>query len=66
MTADLVEEQLQRVGRDRGQRRVVDRRRRGLAPAVVAKLDPARVELLVQAAEVGFLELERLHELVDL
>ena len=51
----------------RGERGVVERRdRRGLAAAVVAQLDAARVELLVQAAEVGVLELERLGQLVDL
>ena len=67
VAADLVQEQLQRVGRDVRERGVVDRGdRRRLAPAVVAQLDPARVELLVQPAEVRLLEVERLRELVDL
>ena len=34
--------------------------------AVVAQVDPARLQLLVEAAEIGLLELERLGELVDL
>ena len=66
VAADLVQEQLERVGGDRGQRGVVDGRDGGFAPAVVAQVDPARVELLVEAAEVGVLEVERLDELVDL
>jgi hypothetical protein len=67
VAADLVQEELQRVGGDVRQRGVVDRRdRRGLAPAVVADADPARVELLVELAEVCLFEFERLHELVDL
>ena len=67
MTADLVEEQLQRVGRDVGECGVVDGRgRRLLAPAVVPQGDPARIEVLVEAAEIVLLEVERLDELVDL
>ena len=66
MAADLVEEQLQRVGRRRRELGVVERRLLVLAAAVVAQLDAARVELLVELAEVGVVEVERLHELVDL
>ena len=67
MTADLVEEQLQRVRRDGGERGVVHGRGdRVLAAAVVAQVDPADLELLVEAADVGFLELERLGELIHL
>ena len=66
VAADLVEEQLQRVGRGAGERGVVDRRRLGLAAAVVAQVDPAGLELLVEPADVVVLELERLGELVDL
>ena len=48
-------------------RGVVDRRLgRVLAAAVVAQLDVAGVQLLVEAAEVVVLELEGLGELVDL
>ena len=67
VAADLVEEELQRVGRDgRELRRRRPAPRRVLAAAVVAQLDAARVQLLVEAAEIGVLELERLGELVDL
>jgi hypothetical protein len=66
VAADLVEEQLQRVGRDRGERHVVDRRRLGVAPAVVAQLDVAGLELLVELPDVVVLELECLCQLVDL
>ena len=67
MAADLVEEQLQRVGGDGRERGVVDRGGdRVLAAAVVAQVDPAQLELLVERPEVGVLELERLRELVDL
>jgi hypothetical protein len=67
VAADLVEEELQRVGGDVRERGVVDGGdRRGLAPAVVAQGDPAGVELLVQPAEVRLLELERLREFVHL
>ena len=45
---------------------VVERRLLVLAPAVVAQLDVVCVELLVEVPEVDVVELERLHELVDL
>ena len=48
VAADLVEEELQRVGRRRRELGVVERRCSSLAPAVVAQLDPAAVELLVE------------------
>ena len=66
VAADLVEEQLQRVGGRAGERHVVDRRRLGLAAAVVAQVDPAGLELLVEPPDVVVLELERLSQLVDL
>ena len=66
VAADLVEEELQRVGGDAGERGVVDRRGLGLAAAVVAQVDPAGLELLVELADVVVLELERLGQLVDL
>jgi hypothetical protein len=67
VAADLVEEQLQRVGGDGGERGVVDRGGgRVLAAAVVAQVDPAQLQLLVQRTEVVVLELQRLRELVDL
>ena len=66
MAADLVEEELQRVGRRRGERGVVDRRGLRVAAAVVAQVDPAGLDLLVEPADVVVLELERLGELVDL
>ena len=66
MAADLVEEQLQRVGGDGRERGVVDRGGdRVLAAAVVAQVDPAQLQLLVERTEVGVLELQRLGELVD-
>ena len=64
--ADLVEEQLQRVGRDRREARIVDRRLGGVdARAVVAQLDMASMQLLVERAEILVLELQGLRELVD-
>ena len=66
VAADLVEEELQRVGGGAGERHVVDRRRLGLAAAVVAQVDPAGLELLVEPAEIVVLELERLGQFVDL
>ena len=45
---------------------VVERRLLVVAPAVVAQVDAAGVELLVYATEVGVVEIERLGELVDL
>ena len=45
---------------------VVERALLVLAAAVVAQLDVARVELLVELPEVRVVEVERLHELVDL
>ena len=45
---------------------VVDGGGLGLAPAVVAQVDAALLELLVEGAELGLLELERLGQLVDL
>jgi hypothetical protein len=50
-----------------GQRGVVHRRLgRLLAPAVVAKRDPACVQLLVETAEIALLEFQRLRELIYL
>ena len=66
MAADLVEEQLQRVGRRAGERHVVERRRLGFAAAVVAQIDVAGLQLLVDPADVVVLELQGLGELVDL
>jgi hypothetical protein len=66
VAADLVEEELQRVGGRGGERDVVERRGLGLAPAVVAQVDPARLDLLVEPADVVVVELERLRQLVDL
>ena len=66
VAADLVEEELQRVGGRPGERDVVERRGLGVAAAVVAQVDPARLELLVEPADVVVVELERLGQLVDL
>ena len=66
MAADLVEEQLQRVGRRRRELGVVERGLLSFAPAIVTQLDVVRVQLLIEPTEVGFVELERLNELVDL
>ena len=67
VAADLVEEELQRVGRDGREGGVVDRRLgRVLARAVVAQLDVAGMQLLVEGAEILVLELQGLGELVDL
>ena len=67
MAADLVQEELQRVGGDRREVGVVDRRLgRVRARAVVAQLDVPRVQLLVEGAEILVLELQGLGELVDL
>ena len=67
MAADLVQEELQRVRGDGGQRDVVDGRGGSLgAAAVVLDVDPLALELLVEAADVGVRELQRLGQLVDL
>ena len=67
MAADLVQEELQRVGGDRREMGVVDRRLRCvLARAVVAQLDVAGMQLLIEGAEILVLEVQGLGELVDL
>ena len=66
MAADLVEEELQGVGRGRGERGVVERRGLRVAAAVVAQLDAPGLELLVEPPDVLLFELERLGQLVDL
>ena len=67
VAADLVQEELQRVGGDGRELGVVDRRLgRVLARAVVAQLDVAGMQLLVEGAEILVLELQGLNELVDL
>ena len=67
VAADLVQEELQRVGRDGREVGVVDRRLRRVLPrAVVAQLDMAGMQLLVEGAEILVLELQGLSEFVDL
>src|SRR3954467_14071035 len=44
VAADLVQEELERVGGGRRERRVVERRGVGLPPAVVAQVDPALLD----------------------
>jgi hypothetical protein len=66
VTADLVQEELERVRRRRGQLERVVRGLLVLAAAVVAQLHAARVELLVDVLEHRIVEVERLDELVHL
>jgi hypothetical protein len=66
VAADLVEEELERVRGGGRELHLVQRALLHVAPAVVAQLDPARVERLVQRAQVGVVEIERLRQLVDL
>ena len=63
VAAGLVQEELERVGRHRGDlavhvRRLVDLRQR----AIVGELDSARLDLLVQTVELVVVELELLDE----
>ena len=67
VAADLVEEELQGVGRDGREMGVVDRRLgRVLTRAVVAQLDVARMQLLVEGPEILVFEVQGLGEFVDL
>ena len=67
VAADLVQEELQGVGGDGRELRVVDRcLGRVLARAVVAQLDVAGMQLLVERAEILVLEFQGLSQLVDL
>ena len=62
---DLLHEELERVGRRDGEV-AVDVGRLRLAAAVVAELDAAALDLLVEVLELVLAELERLDELVHL
>ena len=67
MPADLVEEQLEGVGRRDGEIAVHVRRVLGVvAGAVVGQVDLAPVELVVERLEFVVVDLRRLHELVEL
>jgi hypothetical protein len=65
--ADLLQEQLERVGGRDGEVVVrIGDLLRNVAPAVVAELDPAVLDLVEERLDVVFVEVDRLDELVQL